>query len=172
VVPARVIDHNDPKGMGRLKVQFFWQDEGGTHWARTVSPHAGPGRGFMFMPEVGDEVAVVFEDGDPERPVILGSVWNGVQTAPRFATYGGNIAENNIKRIMTKSGNRLQIIDEPGKETIVLATPNNSSITLTEKHDDTGRTAMLMQSNGDIVLSAPNGRVHIMSKYFSKDVLG
>jgi type VI secretion system secreted protein VgrG len=67
VVPARVIDHNDPKKMGRLKLQFFWQDDGSTHWARMVSPHAGPNRGFMFMPEVGDEVAVVFEDGDPDR---------------------------------------------------------------------------------------------------------
>ncbi|HEX3435304.1 MAG TPA: phage baseplate assembly protein V, partial [Pseudacidobacterium sp.] len=105
VVPARVVDHNDPKKMGRIKVQFFWQEDGSTHWARATSPHAGPDRGFMFMPEVGDEVAVAFEDGDPERPVILGSLWNGVQTAPRYDFRGGDIASNDVKRLVTKAGN-------------------------------------------------------------------
>ena len=73
---------NDPKQMGRLRVQFFWQEDGPAHWARMISPHAGPDRGFMMMPEVGDEVGVMFEDGDPERPVIVGSLWNAVQQAP------------------------------------------------------------------------------------------
>lgn len=170
VVPARVVDHNDPKKMGRIKVQFFWQDDGSTHWARATSPHAGPDRGFMFMPEVGDEVAVAFEDGDPERPVILGCLWNGVQNAPRNDFFGGDIAENQVKRIMTKSGNRIQIVDQPQKETVVIATPNSSSITLTEKHDSTGRTLIVLSSKGDIVLSAPDGRVHIKSKFFSREV--
>jgi type VI secretion system secreted protein VgrG len=169
-VSARVVEHDDPKKMGRVKVQFFWQSTGSTHWARTVSPHAGPDRGFMFMPEVGDEVAVVFEDGDPERPVILGSLWNGVQNAPRGEFFGEDIAPNNVKRIVTKAGNRLQMIDTPGKETLVFATPNHSSISLTEKSDGTGRTLVTVQSDGDIVLSAPQGRVHIRSKFFSREV--
>ena len=42
VVSARVVDHDDPKKMGRIKVQFFWQEDGSTHWARSTSPHAGP----------------------------------------------------------------------------------------------------------------------------------
>jgi len=170
IVPARVVEHDDPKKMGRVKVQFFWQTTGSTHWARTVSPHAGPDRGFMFMPEVGDEVAVIFEDGDPERPVILGSLWNGTHNAPRAEFYGGNIPVNDVKRIVTKSGNRVQFIDQKDKETIVVATPNHSSITLTEKSDGTGRTLILLQSAGDIVLSAPEGRVHIQSKFFSREI--
>lgn len=171
IVPARVVDHNDPKKMGRIKVQFFWQEDGSTHWARATSPHAGPDRGFMFMPEVGDEVAVAFEDGDPERPVILGSLWNGVHTAPRAAFRGDDIEGNDVKRIMTKSGNRLQISDKTGVETIVLATPNNNLIRMTEKSDSTGRTNITIESKtGDIVLHAPNGRVHIESKFYSKDI--
>jgi type VI secretion system secreted protein VgrG len=172
VVPARVVDHHDPKKMGRLKLQFFWQDEGATHWARMVSPHAGPDRGFMFMPEVGDEVAVVFEDGDPERPVILGSMWNGVQQAPRVGYVGAeaDIPTNDVKRIYTKSGNRMQMVDTSGKETVVLATPNNSSMTLSEKHDSTGRPLVHIHSEGDIVLTAPNGRVHIQGAFFSREV--
>ena len=172
VVPARVVDHNDPKKMGRLKVQFFWQQDGSTHWARMVSPHAGPDRGFMFMPEVGDEVAVVFEDGDPERPVILGSVWNGVQQAPRLGFFGAtsDIPDNNVKRIVTKAGNRVQMIDTPSKETVVLATPNSSALTMTEKHDSTGRTLVHIHSDGDIILTAPNGRVHVRSQFFSREI--
>ena len=171
IVPARVVDHNDPKKMGRIKVQFFWQEDGSTHWARATSPHAGPDRGFMFMPEVGDEVAVAFEDGDPERPVILGSLWNGVHTQPREELRGDDIAANDVKRIMTKSGNRIQMSDKPGVETIVLATPNNNLIKLTEKADNTGRTNITIESRtGDIVLHAPNGRVHIESKFYSKDI--
>ena len=170
MVPARVVEHDDPKKMGRVKVQFFWQTDGSTHWARMVSPHAGPDRGFMFMPEVGDEVAVIFEDGDPERPVILGSVWNGVQQAPRHGYYGEDIPNNDVKRIVTKSGNRIQIADMAGNEAITIATPNHNSLTFSESHTATGRPLIALSSSGDIVLSAPEGRVHIQSKYFSREV--
>jgi uncharacterized protein involved in type VI secretion and phage assembly len=170
IVPARVVDHNDPKKMGRVKVQFFWQDDVSTHWARATSPHAGPDRGFMFMPEVGDEVGVAFEDGDPERPVILGSLWNGVQTAPRYDFRGDDIASNDVKRLVTKAGNRVHLSDKPGKETVFFATPQHTSITMTEQSDDTGRTLITLDSDGDIVLNAPNGRVHINSKFFSREV--
>jgi uncharacterized protein involved in type VI secretion and phage assembly len=171
IVPARVVDHNDPKKMGRVKVQFFWQEDGITHWARATSPHAGPDRGFMFMPEVGDEVAVAFEDGDPERPLVLGAVWNGIHQQPRADFRGDDVANNDVKRIITKSGNRLQMSDKPGFETVVLATPNNNVIKLTEKADKTGRTNITIESKtGDIILHAPKGRVHIESLFYSKDI--
>jgi len=170
IVPARVVDHNDPKKMGRVKVQFFWQEDGSTHWARTTSPHAGPGRGFMFMPEVGDEVAVAFEDGDPERPVVIGALWNGVHEQPRDAFFGGEIPNNDIKRLMTKSGNRIQFIDKQGKESLVMATPNKLRIAMLENTDEHGRSTILVHSeDGDICLSAPNGQVHIRSKFFTKE---
>lgn len=173
VVSARVVDHNDPKKMGRIKVQFFWQDDGSTHWARATSPHAGPDRGFMFMPEVGDEVAVVFEDGDPERPVILGSLWNGVQQAPRLGYYSeSDITDNNVKRIFTKAGNRIQIADNEGVEAITIATPNQNSFTISEKHSSTGRPQIALNSNGDILLNAPKGRVHIIAGIFTREVGG
>jgi type VI secretion system secreted protein VgrG len=170
VVSARVVEHNDPKKMGRVKVQFFWQGDGSTHWARTTSPHAGPDRGFMFMPEVGDEVAVIFEDGDPERPVIIGALWNGMQQAPRAEFWGSELEDNNVKRIVTKSGNRMQFVDTPEKESIVIATPNKLRISMIEKTNEHGRSTILLHSeDGDILLSAPNGQVHIRSKYFSKE---
>ena len=168
IVPAIVTAHNDPGKMGRIQVQFFWQDDGNTYWARTTSPHAGPDRGFMFMPEIGDEVAVIFEDGDPERPVVIGSLWNGVQQAPRYDFRGEDIADNDVKRMVTKAGNRFHLSDKVGEETVHFATPAHTFLTLTEKSDQTGTHLIVLHSDGDIVLDAPNGRVHINSLTYSR----
>jgi type VI secretion system secreted protein VgrG len=171
LVPARVVEHNDPKKMGRIKVQYFWQEDNHAHWARMVTPHAGGDRGFMFMPEEGDEVVVAFEDGDVERPVVLGSVWNAVDQAPRKEFWGGELENNDIKRMVTKSGNRVQFVDKKGKESMVLATPKDLKISMIESTDETGRPMLTLHSaNGDILLSAPNGRIHFHSKSFSREV--
>jgi type VI secretion system secreted protein VgrG len=171
LVSARVVDHNDPKKMGRIKVQYYWQEDGIAHWARMATPHAGSDRGFMFMPEVGDEVVVGFENGDIERPVVLGCVWNGVDLAPRQEFWGGELEQNDVKRIVTKSGHRLQFVDKSGKEAIALATPNHLKLSMIEKTDETGRSMITLHSeNGDIFLSAPNGRIHLLAKYVSKEV--
>ncbi|MGO9086265.1 MAG: type VI secretion system Vgr family protein [Terriglobales bacterium] len=170
LVYARVVDNNDPAGGGRLKVQFVWQEENVTNWARMMTPHAGADRGFMFLPEVGDEVVVGFGDGDVEKPVILGCVWNGVDKPPRENFWGGDVAPNNVKRIVTKSGHRIQIVDTPGKESIVLATPKELKVSMIEKTDETGRSMITLHSeNGDIFLSAPNGRVHVHGKFVSDE---
>jgi uncharacterized protein involved in type VI secretion and phage assembly len=170
VVPARVVDQNDPRKMGRVKVQYDWQESGETGWIRMVTPHAGADRGFMFMPEKGDEVLVAFEHGDPERPYVLGSLWNGVDQAPREEFWGGDIENNDVKRIVTKSGHRIQFSDKDGKESIVIATPTKLKLSLLEKTDETGRSMIVLHSeDGDIVVSAPNGRIHFRSKYFSRE---
>jgi type VI secretion system secreted protein VgrG len=179
LVPARVVANNDPKKMGRIQVQYYWQDDGNAYWARMVTPHAGSDRGFMFMPEVGDEVVVGFEDGDLERAVVLGCLWNGVDQAPRQGFWNkaedvstnSDLQENDIKRIVTKSGHRLQFVDKQGKESIALATPKYLKLSMIEKTDETGRSMITLHSeNGDIFLSAPNGRIHFLSKYVSKEV--
>jgi Type VI secretion system/phage-baseplate injector OB domain len=69
-----------------------------TSWARMMTPHAGADRGFLFLPEIGDEVLIAFEDGNPERPIILGSLWNAVDQAPREEFWGEDIAPNEVKR--------------------------------------------------------------------------
>jgi len=170
LVTARVKDHNDPLKMGRLKVQYDWQEEGEAHWARWTTPHAGGDRGILFLPEVGDEVLVGFEFGDPERPFILGGLWNGVDKAPREEFWGGDVDPNDVKRIVTKSGHRVQFSDKAGKEAIVIATPNNLKVSMLEKTDETGRPMILVHAaEGDLVFSAPNGRIHFHSKFFSRE---
>jgi type VI secretion system secreted protein VgrG len=186
VVPARVVNHNDPRGMGRLQIQYDWMQSAPTAWARMTTPHAGGGRGFMFMPEQGDEVLVAFEHGDPERPYIVGALWNGVDSAPRQGFWedqgteavGSNavlvpldIGRNDIKRIMTRGGHHIQLVDVAGKESIVISTPGGQMIQLIDSCAETGGRQMLcLTSPGDIFLNAPSGRVHIRSKFFSKEV--
>ena len=186
VLSARVVEHNDPRGMGRIQIQYDWMEGSSTAWARMTTPSAGGGRGFMFMPEKGDEVLVAFEHGDPERPYVIGALWNGVDSAPRQGFWeeegteavGNNgvkvpsdIARNDIKRIVTKSGHRIQLVDVEGKESIVISTPGGQVIQLIDQCPETGGRKMLcLSSPGDIFLNAPDGRVHIRSKFFSKEV--
>ncbi|HLH03945.1 MAG TPA: phage baseplate assembly protein V [Bryobacteraceae bacterium] len=174
VFPARVVEHSDPLGLGRYRIRFWWQEQGEPMlWARMMTPHSGQSRGFFFQPEVGDEVVVAFEDGDPERPVILGSVWNGFDTGPTEDFWGGEYAPNDVKRIVTKSGNRIQMVDKPGKEALSLATPNNLKLSMFEKANETGRSMIqLSNANGDILISAPNGRIHLHGKYISREAGG
>lgn len=185
VVPARVVNHNDPRGMGRIQIQYDWMEGAETAWARMTTPSAGGGRGFMFMPEVGDEVLVAFENGDPERPFVIGALWNGVDSAPRqgfweeegTAEAGSNkvqvpkdMSRNDIKRIVTKSGNRIQMVDVDGKESIIVSTPGGQMIQMVDQCPETGGRKMLsLVSPGDIFIIAPDGRVHVRCKTFSTE---
>jgi type VI secretion system secreted protein VgrG len=68
--------------LARVKVQFYWDHrEEATDalavWARVIQPWAGNGWGAQFIPRVGTEVAVAFVDGDPDRPIVIGGLYNG-----------------------------------------------------------------------------------------------
>jgi type VI secretion system secreted protein VgrG len=107
--PAKVIDNNDPEGMGRVKVEFYWA--GGSmksDWMRKIQPYAGGGKGFYFVPEVGEEVLVGFEGGSAERPYVKGSHYNGSESS------GYSSSGNDIKVIQTRSGCKILINDAEG----------------------------------------------------------
>jgi uncharacterized protein involved in type VI secretion and phage assembly len=82
VVIGIVTNNQDPDRLGRVKVRFPWLS-GGTesHWARVATPMAGNGRGLYFLPEVDDEVLVLFERGDVRFPFVIGALWNGKDQA-------------------------------------------------------------------------------------------
>lgn len=112
---AQVVYNDDPRGQGRVRVQFKWQCgvNDPTEWLRVMTPDAGSSvkvsknRGFVFIPEVGDQVVVGFEDGNVAKPFVLGSVHNGT-----VASGGG---ANNITKSMTsRSGNKLELNDQDG----------------------------------------------------------
>ena len=77
--------------LGRVKVRFYWDHRaeatgGDSVWARVVQPWGGKGWGAQFFPRVGTEVAVGFVDGDPDRPIVLGGLYNGRDTPIYAAT--------------------------------------------------------------------------------------
>ncbi len=109
---ATVTDNADPQGQGRVKVQFKWQCGCNdiTEWLRVVTPDAGSSdrvnknRGFVFIPERGDQVLIAFEEGNIARPIVMGSVFHGNNGA-------GGGAENVTKSISTRSGHTIELND-------------------------------------------------------------
>lgn len=164
VCVARVLDNNDPEDAARVKVQYPWEEDNISGWAPVAMPHAGRSRGLYFMPEIGDEVLVAFEQGDPNRPVVIGSLWNGVDAPPNVGLHGDEQAANDIKRIVTKSGNRIVLDDMEGKETIVVATPRHIRVSMFE-----GEQKLVIHSEGDIDIHA-GGTVHLRCKQFLREV--
>jgi len=112
---ADVIDNNDPQGQGRIKVRFKWacKTNDVTEWLRVITPDAGSSekvsknRGFVFIPEIGDQVAISFEEGNVARPIVLGSVFHGKSGS-------GGSASNNSKSLTSKSGHTVQLNDGGG----------------------------------------------------------
>ena len=132
--PAKVVDNNDPKGLGRVKVSFAWQDGKDTPWLRMTNPHAGGGKGMYFVPEIGEEVLIGFEGGNAEKPFILGAMYNGNESSS-YATAG-----NDQKVIQTRSGTKIIMNDAIGSVFI---------------EDPSGNTWM-MDGKGNISVNAPN----------------
>lgn len=112
VVTGVVIDLNDPEGLGRVKLEYPWmaEDSPESNWARIAFPMAGAAYGAQFMPEVGDEVLVAFDQGNLRFPYVVGFLWNG-ENPP--------IREEPAKRtIQTVSGHVLEFDDTDGQEKI------------------------------------------------------
>jgi uncharacterized protein involved in type VI secretion and phage assembly len=88
VVLGTVTDTDDPMGWGRVKVDFPWlSSQTKSSWAPIASPMAGPDYGTWFVPEVGNEAVLAFERGDANHPIILGFLWNGLDTPPSTSTH-------------------------------------------------------------------------------------
>lgn len=111
---ATVKENNDDKGQGRVKVAFDWQKNGKTtNWIRVQTPNAGvsgavsKNRGWVFVPEVGDQVMVSYEHGNPDRPYVTGSVFHS-------GSGKGGDKDNKVKSIITRSGNAIVFDDETG----------------------------------------------------------
>lgn len=139
LVVGIVTNTNDPEGLMRVRVRFPWlSDSDESAWARVISPMAGNGRGFMYLPEIDDEVVVGFEHGDIHRPYVVGAVWNGLDAPPisQASAIDGSGAVN--KRVIksraghtillddTSGSEQISIIDKTGNNKIVLTSPNNS----------------------------------------------
>lgn len=158
--PALVTANQDPEQMGRVRVALPWVpdaggisgiEKGGQYeaWARLATLSAGSGRGSWFLPEVGDEVLVGFEAGVPSRPVVVGALWNGVDTPPVAADHG-----NTVKLLRTRGGSEIRFHDEEGEETVEIRTSGGQSIRLSEAQ---GGTVRIRDSHGNSVALGTKG---------------
>ncbi len=161
---GRVVENNHPNRIAFVRVEFLWDGNNESDWMPVFSPNAGADRGFYFLPEVGDQVLVSFFNGDTTRPYVALSAWNGVDTPPNEDLHGGEYPKNDLKRIVTKSGNRLVMDDKQGQETMVMATPKHVRVSLFD-----GGATMVLHSDGDIHINA-GGTVHMKCKQFLREV--
>ncbi|XHX78792.1 MAG: phage baseplate assembly protein V [Stenomitos frigidus ULC029] len=152
-----VTNNQDPDGLGRVKVKFPWlNDQDESDWARITSLMAGKERGLYFLPEVDDEVLVLFEQGDVRFPYVIGALWNGKDIPPATNSDG----KNNVRLIQSRSGHVIRLNDENGKETIEIIDKSGSNKIVI----DTSKDAIAITSNKDITLSAPQGTIKLEAK--------
>jgi uncharacterized protein involved in type VI secretion and phage assembly len=114
-VLAIVTDINDPLHVGRVKVKYpgFSQIHS-SNWAPVVAPGAGRGRGICFLPEVDDQVLVLFELGDVNRPYVLGGLWSRNEEPPTALIRG----KRDLRVITSRSGHTIRMTDTAGQEQI------------------------------------------------------
>ena len=127
-------------------------------WARTVQAGAGKDRGALVVPEVGDEVLVVFEQGDIARPYVLGGLWNGKDTAPSIVSDLVDSGSGAINRrsIVSRLGHRIDLLDQAGKADGVTVATKDDKLIL--KLDQAG-TKITVHSDGTILIEGKQGIV-------------
>jgi uncharacterized protein involved in type VI secretion and phage assembly len=152
--PALVTDINDPEGLGRVKISLPWSpDTAGARydtWARLATLMAGKNRGSWFIPDVDDEVLIVFEGGDPRRPYVVGSLWNGSDTPPETMDGAGK----NFKKVLrSRNGVKLTMDDNDGREQFILETPGGQKLTM----KDGPGAVEIVDSNGNSIKLETSG---------------
>jgi uncharacterized protein involved in type VI secretion and phage assembly len=152
-----VTDNKDPSKIGRVKVKVpILSDDDTTFWLPIVMLGAGKNRGWFFIPEPDDEVLVMFEHGDMNRGVVIGSLWNGKDTPPDNNKDGKNdrrvVKSRQGSRIVMDDGNSPNVIieDGTGKGRITIDTQNNKII--------------IEALEGDVCFQTPQGQMKIVAK--------
>jgi type VI secretion system secreted protein VgrG len=130
---------------GRVKVQFHWdrygkQDENSSCWIRVAQPWAGQRWGMVALPRIGQEVVVEFLEGDPDRPLVTGSVYNHGQMPPYALP--ANKTQSGIKSRSSKGGlpphfNEIRFEDKKGEEQVYIHAEKNQDNVV--ENDETTR---------------------------------
>ena len=155
---AKVVDTNDPDKLGRVKVQFIWQqdtEEETSPWIRVATPYSGADKGFFLVPEKEDFVLVAFENHDPDSPYVLSGFYHG-KAAPTWQD-----DENNVKAWVTRSGHQILLNDKEKEESIIISNPegkNTITLSLGEQPSisiiSEGSISLIAEEN--IILDAKN----------------
>lgn len=146
---------------GRIKVQFHWDRDGGkdektTCWVRTMMPWTGKNWGAIAIPRIGQEVVINFEEGDPDRPICIGMLYND-KTMPPY-TLPDNKTQSGIKTNSSKGGsgfNELMFEDKKDDELVRFQAEkdyeqivkNNATITVGVEKNDKGDLTQTIQND-------------------------
>jgi uncharacterized protein involved in type VI secretion and phage assembly len=160
VSTAKVTNNEDPEGLGRVKVTYPFRDSSDeSYWARVATEMASKNYGTFFLPEVGDEVLVAFEDGDIRHPYVIGSLYNG-KRKPHESNGNGS---NDIRGVKSRSGHVLTFDDTKNAEKVTIETSAGHTITLDDSsgsekvsiEDKSGSNTITMNSSaGTVSVSA------------------
>ncbi|WLG92975.1 type VI secretion system Vgr family protein [Pseudomonas cucumis] len=172
---------------GRIKLQFPWDrdgknDEASSCWVRVVLPWSGKGFGMQFVPRIGQEVIVTFIDGDPDRPLVTGCVYNGDNALPYALP--ANQTQSGIKTQSSKGGggfNELRFEDKKDAEEVFLQAQKDFKINVlndtnaTVGHDETltvqnARTRTVKEGDETVTLEKGKRSVTIQTGSDTLDV--
>lgn len=127
--PAVVIDNIDPENSGRVKVRLppvsASGEQGDETWARIATLMAGNNRGTWFIPDVNDEVLVAFEGGDAGQSYVIGGLWSSTNSPPETMD-----TNNNKKLLRSRSGVKITLDDQSGRESFLVETPGGQKVML------------------------------------------
>lgn len=165
---ATVIDNTDPDNMGRVRVQMLWQQPNNemTDWLRVMTPDAGGGkggaknRGLVVVPEVGDQVLVCFRYNDPDRPFVLGSLFQG-------KTGGGGGQGNKSKSLTALSGSVISL--DGDAISVVDAKGNKINLDGAGKISLTCSESITLECGGSKITMNKDGKIDVTGKEITID---
>lgn len=158
--------HTDP--YGRIKVQFHWdldgkEDDKTTCWVRTMMPWTGKNWGAIAIPRIGQEVVIDFEEGDPDRPLCVGMLYND-KTMPPYKL-PDNASQSGVKTNSTKGGggfNELMFEDKKNEELVRFQAETNYQQIV--RNDATIEIGLEKKDKGDLSLTVQNDVTEVIKE--------
>jgi type VI secretion system secreted protein VgrG len=155
---------------GRIKVKFYWDqssssDETSSCWIRVAQGWAGKAWGSIFIPRIGQEVVVSFLDGNPDRPLVTGCVFNAQQTVPY--TLPDEQTKSTVKTNSSKGGsgfNELRFEDKAGSEEIFIQAQKDMNVTVLNNLTTTvtnARSTTVSQKDDSLVVDQGNRSIKV-----------
>ncbi|HEY0320025.1 MAG TPA: phage baseplate assembly protein V [Pyrinomonadaceae bacterium] len=171
VAVALVTQNNDPEKLCRVKVRFPWHEQPSeSYWARLSVPMAGNDRGFVMIPEVGDEVLVAFDREDLRFPYVLGALWNG-KDKPPIANDDG---KNDKRKIQSRkkhyllfddgASGKVELLHEKGRKIVF----DDNGFTV---EDENGNVVKVDSNSGAMTIEA-KGQLNIRAATISIEATG
>jgi uncharacterized protein involved in type VI secretion and phage assembly len=128
---ARVMDNEDPEGLGRVRVSCGGDGESVTDWIPVLTAYAGEGCGVFVLPETGSQVLSLVLDGCGTRQVVIGALWGGGAKPPETGDGGGaelnGDGKNSLRFFRSRAGSMFIFDDTEGAEKIRIVAPGGAS---------------------------------------------